>query len=124
MHENSKTLCMKMFPKLAQRTNLTPEELKAYYQIRFNYMIPYNEKVKQQEQNLLSLAMALLRGGKVRFELTPEGEVDNVDAMEEHKSHSSQAAAAASIVSANQIGIQFNHDTNSVTVDQENEVME
>lgn len=31
LHENSKTFCMKMFPKLAQRTNLTPEELKSYY---------------------------------------------------------------------------------------------
>ena len=104
LHEETKSLCMKIFPKLAQRTNLTPDELKTYYAIRFTYIIPYNEKVKVQEQNLLSLAMVLLRGGKVRFELHPEGEVDG---MEESKL----------AISTSQIGIQFNHNENSVTID-------
>lgn len=45
--------------------------------------------------------MALLRAGKVRFELTPEGEVDQVEPVEERKSLSK----AASILSTSQIGI-------------------
>ena len=69
---------MKLFPKLAQRTNLTPDELKTYYAIRFTFLLPFNERVRSHEQSLLSLAMALLRAGKVRFELHPEGEVDGV----------------------------------------------
>ena len=40
---------MKLFPKLAQRTNLTPDELKCYYAIRFAYILPYNEKVRAHE---------------------------------------------------------------------------
>ena len=72
MHDAAKTMCMKLFPKLAQRTNLTPEELKVYYAIRFTYILPFNEKVKAHEQSLLSLAMVLLRAGKIRFELHPE----------------------------------------------------
>ena len=76
---------MKIFPKLAQRTNLTLDELKTYYAIRFTYILPYNEKVKAQEMNMLSLAMVLLRAGKVRFELHPEGQVVDDDIMEESK---------------------------------------
>ena len=91
LHEQSKTICMKMFPKLAQRTNLSPEELKTYYAVRFTYIIPYNEKVRAQEMNLLSLAMALLRAGKVRFELHPEGQVDDVAGIEESKSQAISA---------------------------------
>ena len=43
-----------------------------YYAIRFTYILPFNEKVKAHEQSLLSLAMVLLRAGKIRFELHPE----------------------------------------------------
>ena len=37
-HEQNKTICMKVFPKLAERTNLTPDELKMYFFIRFEYV--------------------------------------------------------------------------------------
>ena len=37
---------------------------------------------------MLSLAMALLRAGKVRFELHPEGQVDDIQGIEESKSQS------------------------------------
>lgn len=56
--------------------------------------------------------MAMLRAGKVRFELHPEGRVNGTIEEEESK------------VSIGQIGIQFSHEASSVTVDQENEVME
>lgn len=102
---------MKLFPKLAGRTNLTADELKVYYSIRFAYILPYNEKVRNHEQSLLSLAMAMLRAGKIKFELHPEG-------------HSDGASEEESKVGLSQIGIQFSHESSSVTVDQENEVME
>lgn len=91
---------MKIFPKLARRTNLSPDELKVYYSIRFNYILPYNERVKLHEQSLLSLAMALLRGGKVNFELADQ----SCDVHEESK------------VSASQIAIQFSHSPSGVTI--------
>jgi len=31
LHEKEKTVCMKMFPKMAERTNLNADELKTYY---------------------------------------------------------------------------------------------
>ena len=69
LHEETKTLCMKMFPKLAQRTNLTPEELQTYYQIRFVYIQPYQAKFKTHEEALMTLALALMRAGKVCYEV-------------------------------------------------------
>jgi len=75
MHEQARSLCMKLFPKLARRTNLTPEELKVYYGIRFTYIIPFNERIKAHEENLLSLAMALMRAGKINFDL----QEDNIE---------------------------------------------
>jgi len=69
MHDQARSICMKLFPKLARRTNLTPEELKVYYGIRFTYIIPYNERIKAHEENLLSLAMALMRSGKICFDV-------------------------------------------------------
>ena len=95
MHEDAKSLCMKLFPNLARRTNLTPEELKVYYAIRFTYILPYNERVKGHEESLLSLAMTMLRAGKVKFDLHPEGVNGDVDELEESKG----AAASTSMVS-------------------------
>ena len=40
-HESLKNICMKIFPKLANTTDLTPEELQTYYTIRFQYITPY-----------------------------------------------------------------------------------
>jgi len=76
MHEEAKSVCMKLFPKLARRTNLTADELKVYYAIRFTYILPFNERVKAHEQNLLSLAMALMRGGKVSFDIQEDVDDD------------------------------------------------
>ena len=87
LHEESKSVCMRLFPNLARRTNLTPDELKVYYAIRFTYIMPYNERVKVHEQNLLSLAMALLRAGKVNFAMEDEA---SEDAVEESKVSLSQ----------------------------------
>lgn len=57
--------------------------------------------------------MALLRAAKIKFELHPEGHMTSgSEIVEESK------------VSAQGIGIQFTHHPESVTVDQENEVME
>mmetsp|Transcript_12314 Transcript_12314/g.16701 ORF Transcript_12314/g.16701 Transcript_12314/m.16701 type:complete len:100 (+) Transcript_12314:357-656(+) len=94
---------MKVFPKLAQRTNLDENELKVYYSIRFTYIYPFNERTQAHEQNLLSLAMVLLRAGKIRFDLESE---------EESKS------------SLDRVGVQFTHEASSVTVEEENKVMD
>lgn len=70
MHEEMKTLCMKFFPKLANKTNLTAEELQTYYSIRFNYITMYNEKIQSHEKSLSHLALALLRAGKIKYSFT------------------------------------------------------
>ena len=43
-HDEAKSVCMKLFPTLSKRTNLTEDELKVYYSIRFTYIHPYNER--------------------------------------------------------------------------------
>ena len=53
---------------------MSEDELKVYYSIRFTYIHPFNERTVSHEESLLSLAMALLRAGKIRFELDSEEE--------------------------------------------------
>jgi len=65
---------MRIFPRLAARTNLNEDELKVYYSIRFTYIHPYSERNPQHEQSLLSLAMTMLRAGKIKFETTTDAE--------------------------------------------------
>ena len=71
-HEELKTVCMKVFPKLAQRTNLTPEELQTYYTVRFQYIQPYQDQIPSHENSLQLLAVSLLRAGKIQYELNTD----------------------------------------------------
>jgi len=43
-HTNNLTVCMKVFPQLAERTNLTAEELKTYFFIRCTYSVPFEKE--------------------------------------------------------------------------------
>ena len=88
---------MKMFPKLANKTNLSPEELQAYYSIRFNFIQPYNEGIKTHEKSLTHLGMALLRAGKVKYTFKDAGEsvVDTKRAAAPSSSPNVSAASGA-----------------------------
>ena len=63
---------MKIFPTLAERTNLTDCELKTYFFVRCTYSVPF-EKEKHDEI-LRELCMSLLWAGKVELEGVDFGE--------------------------------------------------
>jgi len=102
-----KNVCLKIFPKLAAKTNLDPEELQTYYAIRFQYLNPYSDKIKAHEDSLCKLAQSLMRGGKIQYEIREAS--DSGSSMEESKS---------------KVVVQFTHDFDDVTLDQSKEVIE
>ena len=42
LHERQKTVCMKLFHKLADKTDLNVQELQTYYRIRLSYVEPFD----------------------------------------------------------------------------------
>lgn len=48
-HKENKTLCMKIFPKLASKTNLTLEELQFYYDAKVTEIMHYDQNNKLHE---------------------------------------------------------------------------
>ena len=42
LHERQKTVCMKLFHKLADKTDLNVQELQTYYRIRLCYVEPFD----------------------------------------------------------------------------------
>ena len=76
MHDELKSVCMKIFPKLASKTNLDAEELQVYYAIRFQYIIPYSKSTSSHEESLLHLAQSLMRGGKLLYEINADSDAE------------------------------------------------
>ena len=95
-----KSLCHKVFPKLAARTNLEPEELQTYYAIRFQYLHPYDEKNKQHEESLCKLAQSLMKGGRIQYEIREAS--DSGSSIEESKS---------------KVLVQFSNELDEMTLD-------
>lgn len=100
-HEDNKNVCLKIFPKLASKTNLDEEELQTYFAIRFQYLSGYDEKNKAHEESLCRLAQSLMKGGKIQYEIR-EATSDSGSSMEECKQ---------------KVVIQFSHDDEEITLD-------
>jgi len=71
-------MCMRLFPSLATRTNLTDAELQAYFFVRQEYSCPFDAKKAQHETALAQLAVDLLRAGRIKFEMDGEEETGSI----------------------------------------------
>lgn len=58
---------MKVFPKLAQKTDLSTDEIKVFFYIRFGYVQPL--EYEKYSETLVKMCLALLSAGKVKFEI-------------------------------------------------------
>ena len=76
---------MKIFPRLAQRTNLTPEELKTYFLVNHEFCTEFNSKNQMHESQLKKLCLALLRAGRINFEMNADEETGGIGGQSDLK---------------------------------------
>lgn len=74
-HAETKSLCQKLFPKLAEGTKLTKEELQVYYHFKVEHVQNYDQSNPSHELELRVLAEALL-GLDVALEIQATGMKD------------------------------------------------
>eukprot|EP00347_Sterkiella_histriomuscorum_P007742 403347728 len=66
-HTQQKTVCMKIFPKLAQRTNLTQQELELFYDLKFFQIQSYDSGNIEHEQLLYEFGKVIIGESEMEF---------------------------------------------------------
>ena len=62
LHERQKTVCMKLFHKLADKTDLNVQELQTYYRIRLCYVEPFDLSNPKHEVSFSNKFLTVLIG--------------------------------------------------------------